>query len=223
MPLTDSEVQVILDELQRGQTVSVGGSRAHTTLGFRNGAWFEAAFDEGAVEEHPITAAQLRRTIESHPDAFRPLLRAPHLRRFRSAFLGGDHLAARSALHAASAWGDPFSYYALWQAALEAEAPSTKPADLPADASPPGGELVATIRSHLRGHTAWHAFWEPMAWDRTPGNARRGLWFLERLVDLVAAAPTSTPDPVLDPALAAAVESQRSAMAALANAPDTSG
>jgi hypothetical protein len=211
MNLSDADVLVILDELRRGQTVSVGGSRAHSTYGFREGSWFEEAFDEGSVTEHPIAEAQLLRTIEAHPNAFVPLLRAPHLRRFRAAFLDGDHPAARAALHDASVWGDPFSYYAVWEAALRGP-----------DRPRASDEVKATILSHLRGHTAWHAFWEPMAWHRTPAHARLGLWFLDRLVDLVAppgGAPGTVDDVAGDdPSLAGAIERQRRMMVELMSA-----
>jgi len=191
------EIDIILDELRRGAWVTVGGSRAHTSYGVRDGRWVVAVFDEGHDEEHPSDEATVRDVIARDPVAFVSLLRAPHLRAFRAAWHAGDDPAARAALAAAGAWGDPHAQLVIWDAALA-------PADEPAPEA-----TRRAIAQHLAGHTAWHAFWDVVGWDRTPANAERGLAFLDRLLALAPVDP-----------LPPAVEAQRASFRKLAGRTD---
>ncbi|MCC6623589.1 MAG: hypothetical protein IT385_20185 [Deltaproteobacteria bacterium] len=193
MTYDEAAVESILEEMRRGHAVVVGGSRAHTTYAFRGDRWVAEAFDEGYVEDHAIDEAAVRDVIARDPDGFLPLLRAPHLRRFRAAFEVDDRPAARAALRDAGAWGDPHSHFVIWDAALADDGEGA-----------PAPEVIAAMADDLRGHTAWHAFWDVVGWDRTPAHARRGLWFLDRLMAI------ARPDP-----LPPAVDSQRESFAKL--------
>lgn len=171
-PLTPDEVEIVLVELRGGATVATGGSRCNTTYGHAKGRYYAVDFDEGHETERLLTEADLRRVIDQEPDAFRPLVRRPHLRAFRAAYDVGERLVAREHLLAAAEIGDPHRQFAVFAAALG------WPHHVPDQT------LTASIREKLADVTAWHAFFEPLGWERTPARGREGVAFVDTLLEI---------------------------------------
>jgi hypothetical protein len=173
MGLTEAQVQVVLDELRDGRTVSIGGSRCNTTYGWRDGAFYAEAFDEGHVEEHASDEGEVRRWIERDPAAFASLAQAPDVRAFREAWARDDREGAVAALRRAEAIADPLHQFRVFAAAL-----------LWPDRSPTDEER-AMVREMLTSQTAWHAFLSPVGWELTPERGRQGVAYLDRLLAMV--------------------------------------
>ncbi|MEZ4470491.1 MAG: hypothetical protein R3F60_06745 [bacterium] len=176
LPLTEAELTRALDELRlHGGTVTIGGSRSHTSLGFGTSGWYLAHFDEGAEEVQPTSEETVRRYAASDPQVFRGLLPRPHLRALSAAWRAGDRAAARTHLAAAAAFGDGLGGLALLEASL---APTVTAAQ------------AALIREKLADRTAWHAFMGPVArWERTPATGELGLAFADTLAAHVGEVP----------------------------------
>ncbi len=178
MQLTEQEVEAILGEMrERGGTAWRGGSRCNTTYSFSEGRYRRADFDEGHVEEFAIAEDEVRRAIAGEPQAFLPLLRAPHHRLLRAALAAGDRGAARAHLRASLAWGDRLDQGAVLDAFLAW--PEARPTP----------EVVALAREKLSSFTAWHVWMDATGWDRSPENGRRGVAFVDGLVELAGRAP----------------------------------
>ena len=45
------------------------------------------------------------------------------------------------------------------------------------------------IREKLRGYTAYHVFMEAACWDQAPETARKGVRFVDRLIELAGEVP----------------------------------
>lgn len=177
MTWSEAEVETILALMRAGATVMTGGSRCHTTYGYRDGQWVYEDFDEGSTHEGPSSEAQVRGLIAREPQLFAPTLAAPHRRRFTAAFLADDVPAAREALRSALAYGDVLGEGAILEAVLA----------WPAAA--PSGEVAALIRDKLRDFTAYHVFMGAVGWDRSPAVAVKGVELVDRLIAMVGEAP----------------------------------
>jgi hypothetical protein len=145
MGWSEAEVESILAQMRLGATAMTGGSRCHTTYRFSDGQWVFEAFDEGHVDVHPSSEAQIRALIASDPELFRPILRAVPWRKFSAAFLAGEREAARAHLGEAMVYGDGFGHAAILDAMLAW--PETAPSE----------QLIEDMREKLSGFTAYHA------------------------------------------------------------------
>lgn len=171
------ELSEVLAEMRAGASIMSGGSRCHTTYFFRDGAWRVEHFDEGHVEEDTIAEDSIREVIKLYPDKARAIIRRARWRPFSEAFLaGGDPTRALELLEASRAYGQRFRYAEILEAFLR----------FPTDLDP---ELADHIRSELRGFTAYHVFMEAASWDRSPETGRKGVLFVDRLIEMVGVCP----------------------------------
>jgi hypothetical protein len=170
MGWSEAEVEAILEQMRAGATVQSGGGRCHRTYSYRDGSWGYEDFDEGHTEEGGTDEASIRSLIAREPQLFRELLVAPHWRRFSTAFLAGDRIAARELLGVALAYGDHLDQGKVLDAVLAW--PETAPSD----------ELVSLIRSKLSSLTAYHVFMSAAGWDHSPGVGIHGVAFADQLI-----------------------------------------
>lgn len=171
-PFTEAQVQAILDAMRGGATVTVGGSRCHTSFGCRDGSFVEEDFDEGTIFERPSSERAQREAIAQHPSDFRPLLQAKPLRALRAAFEAKDWPATLEALEEARQVLDPMQHLRVFAIALKSPAW-------------PSEEDLVLVRQVLAGGTAWHAFLDVAGWQLTPARGRQGVDFVDRLLALV--------------------------------------
>ncbi len=176
-PLNEAEVEAILVEMRAGVTVSIGATRSHDTFLFQDGAWYVESFDEGHSRQHPSSEAAVRELISWSPGEFLFVLKAPHMRACRVAYLDGRFVDASRHLGDATAYGDELDEGRVLCAFLAW--PGVRP----------GVETVKTIRRKLEGHTAYHAFMGLMGWERTPEVGRRGAAFADTLMEIAGEAP----------------------------------
>jgi hypothetical protein len=177
MSWSEAEMETILALMRAGATVMTGGSRCHTTYGYRDGRWVYEAFDEGYTSEGPSSEALVRELIAREPRLFAPILAAPHRQRFTAAFLAGDAAAAREALRSALVYGDVLGEGAILEAVLA----------WPEAA--PSAEVAALVREKLHDFTAYHVFMGAVGWDRSPAVAAKGVELVDRLIAMVGEAP----------------------------------
>lgn len=168
------EVEEILALLRGGESVQIGGSRAHMTYLWRAGAWRVESFDEGLVEEFASSEEALRRLIRREPRAFRGLLKRPRWARFSAAFLAGEGQRALALLDEALRYGDSLGHGAVLRAFLLDRATRAQ---------------LRAIREKLGGHTAYHVFMDAACWRRDAATARKGVLFVDRLIRLAGAVP----------------------------------
>ena len=144
--ISEADIQTILGEMRRGESVTIGCSRCHTVYLYRHDGFIAEDFDEGATEERPSSEGTIRELIAAHPESFLDILCKPHWRRLAQAFLRGDRQEARLHLRAVMEWGDTYRDEAALDAALAW--PEEKP-------SP---EVAKKIAGELSGFTAYHVF-----------------------------------------------------------------
>lgn len=173
MSWSDADVELILEQMRRGETAQSGGSRCHTTYFFRDGKWLCEAFDEGYTDEYASSEADVRRLIATEPELFRPMLRAVPWRRFSAAFLAGERADARARLRDSIVYDDPFDHALILDAVLQWP-------DVP-----PSEEVVALIREKLLGFTAYHVLMDAAGWNRSPDVGTKLLPFVDVLVAMV--------------------------------------
>lgn len=167
----------VLAEMRAGASIMTGGSRCHTTYFHRAGEWWIEHFDEGAVEEVTTREATIRDVIELYPDKARVIIRKARWRPFSEAFLaGGDPTRALELLSESRRFGQAFRHAEILEAFLR----------FPSELDP---ELADHIRSELRGFTAYHCFMEAACWDRSPEAGRKGVLFVDRLIEMVGVCP----------------------------------
>ena len=173
MRFSRPEVTEILRRIGDGASVTIGGSRAHQSWTCQDGAWVCESFDEGYVEVHPSSREEVRKLIRRRPDAFKGVLKAPRWARFSAAFLQGDAALALEHLAQALRYGDSLEQGKLLRAFLWF--PTRKPT----------AAVRGIGRSKLRGYTAYHVFMDAAGWDRSPEVGRKGVLFVDRLIDMV--------------------------------------
>ncbi len=123
MPAIDeSDLQTVIALLHAGETVHVGGSRAHSTLGIGADGWYWLHYDESAEHMTPASEADLRELARRDPSALVPLLRLPHWRALSAALHAGRLEDLRSHLSDWLRWGDALGRGALLAALIDAEA-----------------------------------------------------------------------------------------------------
>jgi len=170
-PLDASLIDLTIESMRlRGATLFSGGSRCHTTVGWRDGGWYQEHFDEGYVDVTPLTEAEIRRRLESEPAKVRALLYGDARRVAVEAMLRDDLEGVVRGIHAAGKFAEINENDRLILAIFKGEL---------------GQGDKDALRQHIAGHTFWHLFMGITGWTRTPENGRRGLGFLERSLGLI--------------------------------------
>jgi hypothetical protein len=170
-------VREVLAEMRAGASIMTGGSRCHTTYFFRDGSWWVEHFDEGHVEEAKTSEAVIRERIAGYPDKARAIIRQARWRPFSEAFLrGGDPTRALELLEESRRFGERFHHAEILEAFLR----------FPPRLDP---KLKTLIRSELKGFTAYHTFMEGAGWDRSPETGRKGVLYVDRLIEMVGVCP----------------------------------
>lgn len=174
MGFSPEQVAEILELMRGGETVQIGGSRAHATYLYRDGAWRLEDFDEGYVQEYACSEVELRRLIRREPRVFRALLQRPRWARFSDAFLAGEGSRALALLDEALRYGDSLHHGQVLRAFLLDRATRSQ---------------LRWIREKLHGYTAYHVFMEAACWDQDPATAAKGVLFVDRLIGLAGEVP----------------------------------
>lgn len=171
MNLSADEIDCALDALRAGATITIGGSRAHSTYGFENGNWYGEDFDEGAIGYRTISEADIRQLAIERPQAVQPLLRGLVWREFQIAFADGNAAAAaRTLLARWRDYGGDDGQADILAAVLDGPAATPSP------------QVCALIRARVRDRVAFHLVMDTLGWDMSPASARRGLALVERLL-----------------------------------------
>jgi hypothetical protein len=170
-PLDDSLIALTMEAMRlRGATLFSGGSRCHTTEGWRDGGWYREGFDEGYVDVTPLTEEDIRRRLRAEPAKVRALLYADARRVAVEAMLRDDLDGVVAGIQEAGKFAEINANDRLILGVCRGELTQ--------------GEKDA-LRKEIAAHTLWHLFMNLTGWTRTPENGRRGLAFLERSLALI--------------------------------------
>jgi len=174
---SNDDIEIILAELQRGKQVRVGGSRSHYYYGYKEGAWFTGAFDEGDRQEYSSTRDKMIQIIKGNYSSFQPLLQLPHERILADALHSGDVPLVLKHLELWTDVGGNLENSQVLQAFVQW--PEVMPSD----------EVKRVIREKIGGFTAYHVLMGPLQFKQTVENGLLGLKYLEVLLDIVGECP----------------------------------